>query len=702
MEPQQERHIYSDAALPPPSTSTHDHESSANHNHNGLIVARLPVPPAHAMGDLSMPLLHAPFPQRVLARRITEEDLMRTPYGEDGEGSSAGEEDERAGPLEVVENPRFAAGTKVGSGDGGILKRGDTLKREATYGGSTLSVPVKSSSGFFGSIRGLFGRKAGGSDVGGGRRRWGKNKVREEDEDTDGEPDARSEPPMGLRARVVSDVGSRRLRRGVTEDGARKAQEWVGAQGQGMLLSRGAADAEEKGWASDGGVTPKGTLVKRRKSKSKKNATTPTGTMRSVGSAASSDSTAEILVLPSRHKRRSSLGVSGDNRSAEALVPSTPSAGEGNKTKPERRASMPVHPAPRTAAESLSLMSIVEGVARANREGWAGSGGNTNASANGNNGSNASGSGSSGLIEVKASRPDGSLSRGRAVSAGAALEGLPRAPGSIFSTPSPYSTPAVPSTFAGPDGSESPSTASPASSLKRPAKSPLRSALRTASPPPVPVKASPVKPPAPLPLPSAVPVPIPVPAPVLNGVGNGKGKGKAVEPVKVGKDDDSDDGASISSYETGHETFNEDGDETETEREGDHDDEDAKPPLPPPHEYPVANGIIGLALHDSPVEHGSRNPLIEDYGHGGSDVSASSASTQTGAPPQRRKSVRVSLQPTFSTTPPVFDEETEDERPPWGRSQPTDMWEDSSEEDVEYQKAKKLLTRISRKEKKNR
>ncbi|KAJ7727236.1 hypothetical protein B0H16DRAFT_1697802 [Mycena metata] len=705
-EPQQQQHIYSDAGLPPPSTSTHDHhELSANHN--SLVVARLPVPPAHAMGDLSMPLLHAPFPQHVLARRITEEDLIRAPFGEEGEGSSAGEEDEQTGPLKVVENPRFAVGTKAGSGDGGILRRGDTLKREptgtlrreATYGGSTLSVPVKSSSGFFGSIRGLFGRKTGGSDIGGVRRRWGKNKGREEEEDSDVEPDARSEPPMGLRARVVSDVGSRRLRRGATEEGARKAEEWVGAQGQGMLLSRRATDAEEKGWMSDGGTTPTGTLVKRRKSKGKKNVTTPTGTMRSVASAASSDSTAEqIHVLPSRHKRRSSLGVSGDNRSAEALVPSISSADEGSKTKAERRASMPVHPAPRAAAESLSLMSIVEGVARANRDGWAGSGGNTNGNANGNNGSNASG-GSGGLVEVKAPRPDGSLSRGRTLSAGAALEGLPRAPGSIFSTPSPYSTPAVPSTFAGPDGSGTPSTSSPASSLRRPAKSPLRSALRNASPPPVPVKASP---PAPLIIPSAVPVPIPVPAPVLNGVGNGKGKGKAVEPVEVRKkDDDSDDGASISSYETGHETFNEDGNETETERGGDHDEEDVKPPPPPPHEYPVGNGIVALTLHDSPVQHGS-NPLIEDYGHGGSDLSASSASTQTGAAPQRRKSVRVSLQPTFSTTPPALDEETEDERPPWGRPQPTDMWEDSSEEDVEYQKAKKLLTRISRKEKKNR
>jgi hypothetical protein len=77
-----------------------------------------------------------------------------------------------------------------------------------------------------------------------------------------------------------------------------------------------------------------------------------------------------------------------------------------------------------------------------------------------------------------------------------------------------------------------------------------------------------------------------------------------------------------------------------------------------------------------------------------------------GAAPQRRKSVRVSLQPTFSPTPPAIDD-TEDEaeegsrHAPWSSPPPADMWEDSSEEDVEYQKAKKLLNRASRKEKKN-
>ncbi|KAJ7472167.1 hypothetical protein FB451DRAFT_1252057 [Mycena latifolia] len=362
---------------------------------------------------------------------------------------------------------------------------------------------------------------------------------------------------------------------------------------------------------------------------------------------------------------------------------------------------MPMHRAP----ESASLMSIVEGVARANRDGWAVHN-NSNTSAVGGGGGSINGSAIP--MEVKAPRLDAPTVRGRSVSgppidglprAGptATLEGIPRAPGSVFSTP------AVPSTFSGPEmllgATTTPGTSSAGSSLKRPAKSPLRSALRAASPPPVPPTAA-VKSPAREPPPAAVPVPIPVPAPVLNGVGtgtaNGKGKGKATEPV-VG-DDDSGDGASISSYETGHETFeDEEGEETEHEEE--------HPPPPPPHEY----GVNGGVLHESPIET-SGNNLIEDYGYGGSDLSASSASTAP-AVPQRRKSVRVSLQPTFSATPPAIDEDEDDDEEggdrhaPWGDGPgrgTVDMWEDSSEEDVEYQKAKRLLSRVARKDKKAR
>ncbi|KAJ6632158.1 hypothetical protein B0H10DRAFT_1976355 [Mycena sp. CBHHK59/15] len=667
-EPQLATHMYSDAPLPPPSSQSH---GSAGTGGGMDLLAAHPL-----TADLALPLLQP----HVLARRITEEDLLHAPYGEDGEESSAAED----GPLQVVENPRFTQ-TNANIRSTAGKTRGSVLRREgnATYGGSSLSVPgpSRSGSGFFGSLRGLFGRKAG-SDVGTGSawpRRWGKARGGEGAEaDSDEGGDAPSVPPT-LRARVVSDVGSRRLRRGDSVkggDGARKAEEWVG--GQGMFAQQRADPETDKGWVSDS-ASPSGATpphVKRRKSKK--------GTVRSVASSAASDSTADALVLSPRQKRRASLGVTGSAAAAAAvaLAPSPPPPLPGAKmtTRAERRASMPVHPAPREPDQRTSLMSIVEGVARANRNGWAqGGAGSASGSVNSNGG----------LMEAKAPRLDAPmLPRGRTMSAGATpIDGLPRAPGSVFATMM-GSTPAVPSTFSGPEMT----SGSAVSSQKRPAKSPLRSALRTASPPP-PVPATPAVPvhaPAPVTVralpPAAVPVPIPVPAPMLNGTQSGKAPAQDAQ-------DDSDDAASMSSYETGHEAFDDEGDETEHEEHA---------PAPPPHEF--GNGRV---LHHSPVEN---NSLIEDFGYGGSDLSASSASTQTGAAPgapQRRKSVRVSLQPTFSTTPPAIDDDDDAEgrsfRAPWEDRRPaSDMWEDSSEEDVEYQKAKRLLTRVARKEKKNR
>jgi hypothetical protein len=91
-------------------------------------------------------------------------------------------------------------------------------------------------------------------------------------------------------------------------------------------------------------------------------------------------------------------------------------------------------------------------------------------------------------------------------------------------------------------------------------------------------------------------------------------------------------------------------------------------------------------------------------GQGESDVSAESTSAGT----RRRKSVRVSLNPTFSPTPPALDE---DEDEIWKRSgrpeklgdgavrneRERDFWADSSDEDEEYLKARRMLTRTSKK-----
>ncbi|KAF7290810.1 hypothetical protein MIND_01322000 [Mycena indigotica] len=655
-------YIDTSAPLPPPP-------SSLDHQHQMML------PPVDLVPVISSP--SSKFAPHVLARRITEENLNQ----DDGEGSSVAEEEEEQA-LEVVENPRFASTTKLpnasSSKAGGLLKRNTTSKptgalhRNSTYGSSTISVPVKTNSGFFGSIRGLFTRRSpngGGSDVGpASRLKRAKRDVAESDD----EPDIRSEPPTpvaGPRKRVVSDIGSQRRRRGLTDDdhvGIRRAEEWVGGQGALVLPRRAEADPgeDDKGWASDGGGT-----VKRRKSK-----INGSGTVRSVESAATSmsDTSTEMqIVISPKQKRRSSLGVSGAS-TADALVPPTTASAT---TRAEKRSSLPVHPAPRSVSDAPSLMSIVEGVSRANRTGWAayngvGLGSSTTPTTT-----------ASGLVEAKAPRLNVSVSstesRGRTTSSATIIpiDGLPRAPASIFSTP------AVPSTFAGPEMVAGPSS-SRSSSMKLPAKSPLRSALRnsaTPSPPasqvqPVAIVAPVAIRPTPVPIHMLVPSPPPI-------IVNGKGKEKEVE------EEDFDDGASISSYATGIETFESDdkatdGEETETEREH-------SPPPPPPHDYSnhkVTNGVI----HDSPIDH----TLIEDFGRGASsDLSASTVSAEhpIAQAPQRRKSVRVSLQPTFSTTPPASpddeDEANGEDHAPWnGRSQPRsstpDMWEDSSEQIV--------------------
>lgn len=137
-------------------------------------------------------------------------------------------------------------------------------------------------------------------------------------------------------------------------------------------------------------------------------------------------------------------------------------------------------------------------------------------------------------------------------------------------------------------------------------------------------------------------------------------------PAKTTLSSRNSDVSSISSYETGHENLYE---------------EEETPPAPPAHD------------------------------HAASDVSASTASTQTPVAPARRKSVRVSLRPTFSPTPPAFDDE--ESHAPWGDSTITDppsrqkaatdvekdIWEDSSDEDEEYRKARKLLSRAGKKKK---
>ncbi|KAL1943518.1 hypothetical protein VTO73DRAFT_3963 [Trametes versicolor] len=224
-----------------------------------------------------------------------------------------------------------------------------------------------------------------------------------------------------------------------------------------------------------------------------------------------------------------------------------------------------------------------------------------------------------------------------------------------------------------------------------PAKMPLRSALRNASRTPSPNPNSPPLPPPALSLsqpqrPAAVSPNGNVPAPAPTRPSDTL---TVLRPDLMSKRRASD-VSSISSYETGHEVFDDEPEPTPP----------PSPTLPPPPPPP----------HDNV-----------------SDVSNST--TSTASPPVRRKSVRMSLPPTFSATPPALDETDEDERErhePWSRSSRArggsatpraenagnggawgsrieqngarDVWADSSDEDTEYSAAKRLLTRLARKQ----
>lgn len=227
--------------------------------------------------------------------------------------------------------------------------------------------------------------------------------------------------------------------------------------------------------------------------------------------------------------------------------------------------------------------------------------------------------------------------------------------------------------------------------------------------------------------------------------GDVKGKGRAVESSPEQEDEDEDDTASIASYETVREDVYEspdegDGDGTRTSQYYD------APNLTPTtsnanlpestnsHADPDPATLIRAPTPQKPPALPMKDTLARltsaDVRRSGSDVSNSSGSTAIAAGRsdqpvvengdhqngsggvRRRKSVRVSLQPTFSPTPPALDDDTDEERyAPWagaaaapsrprangaGQGVESSMWEDSSEEDEEYSRARKLLSRVTR------
>ncbi|KAH9841142.1 uncharacterized protein C8Q71DRAFT_743663 [Rhodofomes roseus] len=319
----------------------------------------------------------------------------------------------------------------------------------------------------------------------------------------------------------------------------------------------------------------------------------------------------------------------------------------GHRRTASTSSAMPNHSGLTRSNDGPSLMSIVEGVARHNKEAWSAQDPNRK------------------LIDVRAPPPvnvDAALEE-----ASKSADKYPQA-GSSNSASSGGPLKDVPARQSSPllHHTKMPASASaptlPVSSSRPLMKVPLRSALRHSSR-----------------------TPSPNPPPAVRGPASDSSRDVSpsrpmavthapATPSKLAAVDKDDDETSLSSYATGREDFDEDSTPV-----AEHSPElSLSPPPPPP--------------HDSI----------------GSDLSGSSTTTE-GAP-VRRKSVRMSLPPTFSATPPAVDDDSDEEarsrHAPWGpssqwstRIQPghdRDVWQDSSEEDEDYSRARRLLSRMSR------
>ena len=280
------------------------------------------------------------------------------------------------------------------------------------------------------------------------------------------------------------------------------------------------------------------------------------------------------------------------------------------------------------------------------------------------------------------------------------------------------SAPTLPLSASANQGSSKPLPSSP--SLKMPLRSALRNPSRSPSPNPpasalvngVVPQTTPVKAPAQAQAPVTTTVtangPVrPEPAPAISTPIT------EPEPIKRRESDIS----SISSYETSPEVFLDgDGDESGS---GSGSESGESPPLPP---IPLPAAPDGPA-HAVAFQNGDARQQQQENG---SELSHSTASTAVQAPvvqpepPRRRKSVRMSLPPTFSATPPAMDDTNEGEeaqeqererRRPWAATavaaaqrggwgsrieevSQRDMWADSEEEEAEYSAAKRMLARF--------
>ncbi|KAG7085475.1 hypothetical protein E1B28_003036 [Marasmius oreades] len=382
-------------------------------------------------------------------------------------------------------------------------------------------------------------------------------------------------------------------------------------------------------------------------------------------------------------------------------------------TKAQRRSSSPVT----FSNGSASLMSIVEDVAKANREAWsAGSGlGNTSGLAKSVGGTVKPAS----LIEVKAPRKlsakdlegvvDISCVSKEKVANGSASASLflPKAPSMAKEDGSVRSLPvtSTATSAAAAHQQQQPARSSSVSRAERKPVAPLRSALKSPT-------GSNSRAPSPMPPPATAVIPA-QPEASTPRIPSGQMIDSNING-KINNEDGDSDVDSISSYETGREV-----------------PVPVGAPFTPTLSPPPAQVYSSSRLSPPP-------PPLPQKQNGltvSSDISASSGSTihqgedGGGEKPRRRKSVRVSLKPQFSPTPPAVDDDpeglswydestttrknSEDQDTPTHERHPDlkqgpsrnqgrkgrngdyerDMWQDSSEEeeDGDYASARRLL-----------
>ncbi|KAI0044581.1 hypothetical protein FA95DRAFT_1562116 [Auriscalpium vulgare] len=720
----------------------------------------LQIPPAHSISEFAQP------PTRVdlaMSRRISE-------VTEPEENSS--DDDQR--PVEVVENTRFASVSQTRlapEGGGAGARRHFSLRQHNRDGSGTTSsatgtgtgsfvqpapkeswsphgplrlpsshprnapasappIRDRKTSGFFGSIAGLF-RHGGGGGSGSKGDKWNtrtaqnvRNARRGSDSDSDEEEEAAggSSSRWAFRRRASEDVQPRGSPNKKLKRKAGSAVEYGGGAQQ---------QDHDSGWISDGAMVGgagarKGSLKKHGLSRKQlteqntrsnsnvnlpiQNPSSPKPSRPISVSSPPNSSTPQPKPRPKSHQSpsRSATADTTTNLRVEAVKRSGELSRQGSVRSSTSAASAPINGASRTAAPRRSAsVTRGPGLPPSKSENSAVSSSPAAASAHGKAKSKAG--------TWSSAHPD--VGRGGQMSLMAIVEGVSRdnragwdrasagvgpltasGSGGLLSIRAPpsvdkynlrgdggkglaYETVFMPAGTA--SGANSGASLSRASSTRTPTSpntvtnKPVSRSNSTAV---AGAKASPPHLTGKMPLRSALRNPSPPRAP-LKPLVVPSAPPKLLQPVNgnIGGDNDTDT-SSISSYETGHEEM----EDTETDA----------PPPPPEKE-------------------------VAAHGQGDSDVSTSTIDAS--GQPGRRKSVRMSLRPTFSPTPPAVDEDSEDVWGLNGHATPTanggfkgghdvvpeveevrgreekDMWEDSSSEDEEYRRAKTALKKVGRK-----